>query len=527
MRPIVADIAGTEIEKRFFHRFRLAVSGGLGKHIWGFSPFWNSVVPMMSHQDVAIKHAVIALGTAYHMFQLPDKEGQDLNTTTSEGFTRENLEVFTIQQYNQSITELQRHVGSASPESIQVTLVCCLAFICLETLRKNNDAAVTHLINGLNILESLPLEHFKFLAETVTDPDVDVTSHYSTNLANNLVDMRDIIQLFGRLEASGCFFTSGFRPIVAERGYAYRKFDDGSYSYMADRSFEFRSLRESHRAIAYFLRDVLARLYETTHTDEHRDPMVEAQQQECLRVRGERLDTLIKTFMAGCHAPAPDSPEHLCLQLDMLHLRSAQSIIASIDESLGYDYHHYTPSVSPSTSPLPSPSLSIYSSGNTPPSYPLQYHLLPSYLSPPVPHNRSRSSRTAYAIMQTPDNIPSTTHLHADLLSIAAAINSSPARSHLRPPTKDRIFFNDAGILGPVYLVAVTSADATLRQRAVHLLSDMDGGYGGFFWDGPGLRQRLGLVGPGEEGEEGESSVLMGALPLVQEGLERIARLGM
>lgn len=505
MRPIVADIDGTETEKRFFHRFRLAVADGLGSHIWNFTTFWNRVVPQMSHQDEAVKHAVIALGAAYQLFQLPDKD-QDPKAKTPDGFTRESLEVFTIQQYNRSICELQRHVGSSSPESIQVTLVCCLAFICLETLRKNYDAAVTHLINGLKILESLPIEHFDFPADTVTDPDLGMQCPKM-----NFVDMRDIIQLFGRLETSACFFASGIRPIVAERGYAHRKFDDGSYTHMAESGFEFRNLREAHRAYAYFLRDVLARLYETTQIGETglwsaHDPAVEARQQECLRLRAARLDVLMKRFTTGPYAPGPDSPEHFCLQLDLLHFRCAQSIIASIDENISYNYHH-TPSASPSPSPLPSPSLSTYSSGTPPPFSPPQYHS--SLLSPPSDrHNRPTSPTST-----------TTSSLQSEILSIATNLNQGIPPAGVRLP-KDRIF-NDGGIIGPVYLVAVTSPDSALRTRALRLLADMGGGYGEspsrFFWDGPGLRQRLGLV-------VGEGVVMTG-VPFVQDALERIGGL--
>ncbi|OIW32244.1 hypothetical protein CONLIGDRAFT_572876, partial [Coniochaeta ligniaria NRRL 30616] len=263
MRPIAADIDGTEAEKKFFRRFRLLAADGFTNHVCHFTNFWSRVTPQISHQDEAVKHAVIALGAAYQIFQLPPhgqshdkKQDKVLNHGSCDEFTHENLEVFTIQQYNKSISKLQRHVGSSSPESIQVTLICCLAFICLETLRGHHEAAITHLINGLNILQSLPPREFDFLSNLSDDgnPAGPRACPYPARC-----DMRDIIDLFGRLEISACFFASGLRPIVAERGYAHRKLDDGTSSkYPA----EFYSSRQAHRAYNYFLRDVLARLYE-------------------------------------------------------------------------------------------------------------------------------------------------------------------------------------------------------------------------------------------------------------------------
>ncbi|KAB5536152.1 hypothetical protein GE09DRAFT_905506, partial [Coniochaeta sp. 2T2.1] len=263
MRPIAADIDGTDSETNFFRRFRLLATDGLTNHVCNFTQFWNRVTPQTSHPDEAVKHAVIALGAAYQLFQLNDHEqnhekrtGKVLHMGTADEFTHENLEVFTIQQYNKSICRLQRHLGSSSPESIQVTLICCLAFICLETMRGHHEAAVTHLTNGLNILQSIPTKDFDFLADLSGDnaPGGPRGYPYST-----VCDMQDIIDLFGRLEVSACFFVSGLRPIVAERGYALRKYDDATSNKYPS---EYYSPRQVHRPYTYFLRDVLARLYE-------------------------------------------------------------------------------------------------------------------------------------------------------------------------------------------------------------------------------------------------------------------------
>lgn len=526
MRPIAADIDGTESEKKFFRQFRLLATDGFTNHVCHFTTFWSRVTPHISHQDEAVKHAVIALGAAYQIFQLSPREpnqgnkhGKTPNTGSfDDGFTHENLEVFTIQQYNKSISKLQRHVGSSSPESIQVTLICCLAFICLETLRGHQEAAVTHLINGLNILQSLPLREFDFLSDLSGDdhPAGERARPYSTQCS-----MRDIIDLFGRLEVSACFFASGLRPIVAERGYAHRKMDDGTCSRYPS---EYYSPRQAHRAYTYFLRDVLARLHETSQelpTSPFWSDPRQQRQQECLRLRAARLDALVRGFLSGSHAPQPDTDDHYCIYLDLLHFRAAQILLAGMEErlaghgygcGLGYvsNYDDYL------SSPSGSSSSSSYSGGTTPP---------PLYTSPFPPD---------YATINTPQ--PDLRALQSDLLNIASLLNSSQTAHSLRATSKDRIFFNDAGTVGPVYLVAITAADPAIRSRAFRLLAETGGsGVGdcsGFFWDGPGLRQRLGLMvdpllgAPAWHtgmGDMGMSN--LGAAPLVQDALERLESL--
>lgn len=489
-RLIVADIEGTEIEKRYFHEFRLAVTHGLGSPICSSTTFCNRVVPQMSHQHEAVKYAAIALGSAYQLFRLPDTS----NARNADGFDRDHLEVFTIRQYNRAISELQRPSSSSSSESIQVTLVCCLTFIYLETFRGNHDAAVTHLTNGLRILDSIPAEYFGF-------PSVDTTRDVDSSRSSldmRSTDMRDIMQLFGQLETTACFFASDIQPVVAGRGYTYRKFDDGS-----DKD-ELHSLRDVHQAYTYFLRDVLARLYELTRTDNpgqlgrNSHSESEMHQQEYLRLRAARLDVLTGLFMAGPNAPGPDTPEHFCLQLDIVHFRCAQTIVATIDQSLGYQ--EQVLSLVPRE---PLPSLSVYSWHTPPPfSPPSQYG--PSLLPPPH-HNRPTRL--------TEPPTPSIASLQADMLATATNLITSPTAHR---PSRETMSFTNAGIVGPLYLVAVTSPDPALRSQATSLLAEIDDDFGGFFWDGPGLRERLGLVVSGE--------VPGGGVPFVQDALMRLVR---
>ncbi|KAM7195680.1 hypothetical protein V8F20_007424 [Naviculisporaceae sp. PSN 640] len=345
MRPIVADIEGTEMEKKFFHRFRTATEDSLTAHqMCTFTPFWTRLAPRITHHDDAVKHAAIALGAAHQLYQPPSSN----SAVPDNRLTPEDIEVFIIQQYNKSISKLQRHVGSSSPESIKVTLICCLAYICLETLRSSHQAVVTHLLNGLKILQSLPPTTFDFLADPRSYP-LSPREVVPTSLDGSAFEMTDIIRIFGKLECSACFFVPGIHPVVAEYGYRYRRFDDGS------RETPFVDLRSAQSAIVCFTRDVVARVYQVGAVS---DPfyfwadLVQQQQQACLRERSKRLETLVfnDILTRPGALPAPDTPEVLCFYTNLLHFRTAQLLLDGLDLAIPRS----VPS-SPSGQPYPPP----------------------------------------------------------------------------------------------------------------------------------------------------------------------------
>ncbi|KAI1659968.1 hypothetical protein F4813DRAFT_352589 [Daldinia decipiens] len=183
LRPLAADIQGTEEERLYFHRFRQAAEAGLALHTSSLgASFWRRLVPQVGHSDPAVRHALIALGAAHESMQL--QRGQSYQTmktkhpapriSSRSGSPAERsrastpppedtyqcadqLELFMIQQYNLSIYHLQRHVQPGSPpESVETTLICCLIFVCIETSRGNEAAALAHVANGLQIIKALP-----------------------------------------------------------------------------------------------------------------------------------------------------------------------------------------------------------------------------------------------------------------------------------------------------------------------------------------------------------------------------------
>ncbi|RYP44715.1 hypothetical protein DL768_008846 [Monosporascus sp. mg162] len=146
LRSITADILGTHAERWYFRRFRSAAARGFVLHTTNLGSFWSVLVPQLAHNDEAVKHAVVALGSAFHMHGRRLEEGD-----------AQRLEVFVVTQYNKAIRSLQQHVASASPEGTEITLVCCLMFTFLETMRSHSDAALVHFAHGRRIIDTLPV----------------------------------------------------------------------------------------------------------------------------------------------------------------------------------------------------------------------------------------------------------------------------------------------------------------------------------------------------------------------------------
>ncbi|KAK3903394.1 transcriptional regulatory protein moc3 [Staphylotrichum tortipilum] len=321
MRHIEADIDGTEAEKRLFARFRAATADAPAAHLCVFNAFWRRLSPAIGGQDDAVKHAVVALAGAHQLFHHP-------NEPTIDGFTREELDLFTIRQYNLAIERLQGHAGSSAADSVRVTLVCCLAFISLETLRGNHTVAVAHLTNGLRILQSLPDEAFAWLDD---DPSLLVWPSNRDSL-----QMPDIIQLFARLELSACLFTQGIQPVLSERGYNTRRFSPSS----SQDEGPFPDLAHARAAMARFQHDVTARLYEiaavTSAGPESAaifwsDPS-QQRQQAALLGRGARLASHVPEHFPPALFTMPPpitSPDLFALALDLLLLRCAQFLLVT------------------------------------------------------------------------------------------------------------------------------------------------------------------------------------------------------
>ncbi|KAI0890176.1 uncharacterized protein GGS22DRAFT_183523 [Annulohypoxylon maeteangense] len=262
LRPLAADIEGTEQERQYFHRFRRAAEAGLAMHASSLGAgFWRRLVPLVGQSDPAVRHALIALGAAHESAQLQQEQAQNHNIATAtienpasgvpsrsrspdvmqhhqhhqqlsyistpppedNSASIDQLELFMIQQYNLSIYHLQQHVQPGSPaESVEITLICCLVFVCIETSRGNEAAALAHVANGLQIIKALPpdseLVHFPpGSSGGKTRAGGSATSAASTSGSSPRIsrsDWRQLLDFFLALEPSAATygFTSSQPP---------------------------------------------------------------------------------------------------------------------------------------------------------------------------------------------------------------------------------------------------------------------------------------------------------------------------
>ncbi|KAI2469846.1 hypothetical protein F4781DRAFT_201995 [Annulohypoxylon bovei var. microspora] len=250
LRPLAADIEGTEQERLFFHQFRRAAEAGLAMHASSLGAgFWRRLVPLVGQSDPAVRHALIALGAAHQGAQLQQEQAQQMATTIenpaagtssrsgspdvmqqqqhqqqqpsyistpppedSSGYI-DQLEMFMIQQYNLSIYHLQQHVQPGSPpESVEITLICCLVFVCIETSRGNEVAALAHVANGLQIIKALPPD--SELVHSSPGSSADKTRNSGASPRISRSDWRQLLDFFLALEPSAATygFTSSQPP---------------------------------------------------------------------------------------------------------------------------------------------------------------------------------------------------------------------------------------------------------------------------------------------------------------------------
>ncbi|KAI0386942.1 hypothetical protein F5Y04DRAFT_242663 [Hypomontagnella monticulosa] len=109
------------------------------------SEFWDTLVFQAASNEPAVFHAILALSSAHRreglygcaltIHDVPDKPEQ-----------------FTLRHYSRAISHLRPHFSDKSNSSVRVALITCLMFIMMEFLRGNYKSGMTHLQNGMKVL---------------------------------------------------------------------------------------------------------------------------------------------------------------------------------------------------------------------------------------------------------------------------------------------------------------------------------------------------------------------------------------
>ncbi|KAH8645859.1 hypothetical protein BGZ61DRAFT_100742 [Ilyonectria robusta] len=323
IRPLSTSIDGTEAERRFFFNCRRATEGGVALHVCNVSSFWTRLAPQLSHHDEAVKHALVALGAAHQLYRVTVHERS--NPTTGRGtFLADRLDVFVIQQYNKAIAILCRRLaerpGERSGESTTLTLVCCLAFICLESLRANYRAAITHLQNGLRVIES-SVDLRRLRTRTRSSAPVAKSADVSD------ADLRDIVIQFRNTEVCIHCFSADVPMTLGSRFYRLARSSRGETTAA---TLTTSSLQQCHEARIELASDIMSRDWELRHRkgDAHFWSSPELQSElATLRQRGLAISRSVEAFLAGPDAPARGTWDYYSSCMDMLHVTSVRAVV--------------------------------------------------------------------------------------------------------------------------------------------------------------------------------------------------------
>ncbi|KAI4722392.1 hypothetical protein E4T48_01332 [Aureobasidium sp. EXF-10727] len=111
--------------------------------------FWSYTLPQLGVSEPAIRHALIALGSAHARFEADATNNQSVQDAIPQNFV--------LCHYNEAIKQLKLYLSRGS-QSLDIALLCCLLFISLECIYGNRLLVIDHLQNGLNMLRSSLIE---------------------------------------------------------------------------------------------------------------------------------------------------------------------------------------------------------------------------------------------------------------------------------------------------------------------------------------------------------------------------------
>lgn len=264
--------SGNVQERRYFHYFRTHAASDLAGYF--DSNFWNRLILQVSHSEPAIQHSLIALSSMHESLQA--------NTLGGSGNGQmEPSHGFTLQQYNKALGHLAKHLSQKGKESLKVTLISCILFICLELLRGSYESAIAHLQSGLNIINDWREKNSQ-----------STLSSSSTSLPNVHPIEDDLVQLFARLDLHATFLgTTMPQPYLSSR------FETPNMSPSTPRSFS--SISEARECLDCQMNSIFRFLRATANYDPHFPPdSIARAAEQCDRlVRLEKWLAVFNTFM--------------------------------------------------------------------------------------------------------------------------------------------------------------------------------------------------------------------------------------
>ncbi|KAK5168096.1 uncharacterized protein LTR77_006664 [Saxophila tyrrhenica] len=124
--------------------------------------FWTRLVFQMSYVEPSVRHAMVALGALHEERErevrlipiMPRMVTPNAPTTASTAvqWTGNTGHDFALAQYNKSIILLSKRMDTGEAGgAIEVALLTCILFVCIEFLQGDSEPAVKHFRSGMGI----------------------------------------------------------------------------------------------------------------------------------------------------------------------------------------------------------------------------------------------------------------------------------------------------------------------------------------------------------------------------------------
>lgn len=269
--------------------------------------WWTQLLPQVAYSSEAVKHGLIALSAALQTMKLRNKDaGCQL--------TNHIQELFTITQYNKSIHHLKQHTALSTFENLEITLVCCLIFICLETARGNTKTTQIHISNGLRIIDKLVSNNFLLYCILDNQDERYIRLEKEayrqgfkpSRLSKN--EWYHLLRFFAQFELGAALYDSRTKPSMSLRVLAMTEF-------FMEFVPEFRSVDDVSSATSHWYSHVFARLYTTAP---HRGDVKWWADPEQKRIHerllswGRKMLRRLDEFTNGPLAPHPKQVNEFC-----------------------------------------------------------------------------------------------------------------------------------------------------------------------------------------------------------------------
>lgn len=305
LRPLMADISGTRTERMYFHRFRDIGEETLGIRHMHSGLFWRQIVPQYCADVPSVKHAYIAFAAAYMHFHVAAAERPGAGASPTEA------ECFIIEQYSMAMERISHDCGALPlRRRYGITMMCCVAFFCVEMLRGNLRSALVHLANGTRMMADLPED----VADILHNP-----AKWSQGLDTSHVRVAYMVKLLTRWEVSVGHLAADFQPRLTMQAYETRQHEQVAV--------KARSVEELQDVVDDFCQDInafewMARGNSSSSENMYWNDPAHRLRYWVLKQRGDNIDVLFSDRHVGQGGSySRGSREYLAMNVSLLRHR--------------------------------------------------------------------------------------------------------------------------------------------------------------------------------------------------------------